>query len=406
MAEANLKQLEAKMKRQQFRRRNRTILRGPDPEEEMPQRSPSDIIGNNSGDDIDRNRGRWTQRLDTMDLLRPEGGNDNNIQNDNSSFEASVDDKEDSVYSSCSLSIADDLDGIGDALMEEDGEQGLEMLPLTEPKSFKKKEFDVGAYMDGREMTAAQEKWNAITVVPNPIYCLHFLLAGRWLSQDAIELARVATKGLEDLDPTVENFNTFVEEGGCIDSNWFPNLHACPPLPVIAVALGIVLHAPFSFLYHWHYASRLPPGMARIDHWSRRLDHAFIHVISALMSYGTSGRWDYFLANLMYNLECIHRQFRKKVRPRANKIRILISLIAYTIPILRRGEITLFLELWLVFVTAAWLFAAYPIGGWSHAAFHAAIALAPPLLLVAASRLEASQGQIAIAARCAILAGK
>lgn len=89
-----------------------------------------------------------------------------------------------------------------------------------------------------------------------------------------------------------------------------------------------------------------------------------------------------------------------------NKIRILMSIIAYTIPILRRGDVMLFLELWVIFSVCGWLFAKYPIGGWSHSAFHIVIALAPPLLMKVACHLIASEEQIKIAARCAVIAEK
>jgi hypothetical protein len=164
--------------------------------------------------------------------------------------------------------------------------------------SKQKLELDVQIYMEAREMTATQEKWNAITILPNPLYCIYYIVYGNWVS------------GKYALDVTVDqNF----DHSKCLTTPWLP--HALPPWPVACIALAICLHAPASFLYHWVYAHSLPP-VARISHWSRRLDHVFIHVASALCAYGTSGSWDYFLANVMFNVDCIYRQCLKKVSAR------------------------------------------------------------------------------------------
>eukprot|EP00565_Helicotheca_tamesis_P003055 CAMPEP_0185741250 /NCGR_PEP_ID=MMETSP1171-20130828/38858_1 /TAXON_ID=374046 /ORGANISM="Helicotheca tamensis, Strain CCMP826" /LENGTH=304 /DNA_ID=CAMNT_0028413209 /DNA_START=2292 /DNA_END=3203 /DNA_ORIENTATION=- len=172
-------------------------------------------------------------------------------------------------------------------------------LEIATSEKLSKKEFDVSAYMSWREMTPLQERINAITVIPNPCFCLYFLLAGKWLSDEAIEKAREAMgagdfntgsdattfgasddltsfwiKNMMQDDPATiaqemggMSLQDSYEKFGCIRSTLFPNLHALPPLPVVAAAIGIILHMPFSFLYHWTYAHRLPPGSARIEHW-------------------------------------------------------------------------------------------------------------------------------------------
>ena len=157
-------------------------------------------------------------------------------------------------------------------------------------KTEKAVQHDVHNYMARREMTELQEVWNALTMIPSPLFCIYYLLAGKWLTYSQEDYENV---------PEVE----------CTHS---PTYYA--PLPVIFVALAILLHAPFSFLYHYKYASALPVGLARTDHWSRRLDQAMIHAASALISYSTSGSWYYFIANFFYNADCMRRQFEKKVR--------------------------------------------------------------------------------------------
>lgn len=251
-------------------------------------------------------------------------------------------------------------------------------------------ESDVDKYMARREMTPLQERMNAITVIPGAFYCFLFLLSGAWLDK-----ARI--------DEIIDSNDLTVNESMCLSSSWFPHLHALPPLPVVAASFGIICHAPFSFIYHWSYAHRLS-RYARTNHWSRRMDQAMIHFCSASMSYATSGRLDFFFANLLFNADCFYRQFEKQVRPKRNQIRIAISVIAYTIPILRRGDWELFAQLWAILSISFILFAFYPIGGWSHSVFHLVMVFVPPLLMDAAIDLPASQVQLKLAAQCAAMA--
>lgn len=266
---------------------------------------------------------------------------------------------------------------------------------LSVQRRAKSGEMDVDKYMADREMTPLQERLNAITVIPGAFYCLLFLLSGLWLNKGLEDEAREEILGSNYVLP---------DKSSCISLSWLPRFYALPPLPVAAVAFGIILHAPFSFLYHWHYSHRLPPGLPRTAHWSRRMDQAMIHVCSASMAYATSGGWDFFVINLFFNLESIYRLFGAKVRPRRNKIRLLISVVAYTIPIIKRGDFFLFGEIWFLLATAFWFFGLYPIGGWSHSVFHIILAFVPPLLMEAAMNLPASQGQMRVAAQCAAIA--
>lgn len=279
-------------------------------------------------------------------------------------------------------------------------------------------ESHVSEYMIKREMTPLQEKFNALTIVPNVIYCMYVLLSGSWLSEEEVEIARnffaTGRRGGRGSNEQWLNLgarfglgrsaslNDYVTPTRCISSSLFPRLHALPPLPLVAIALGICLHAPFSFLYHWVYARSLPPGFSRINHWSRRMDHAFIHVCTFFLSFGASGRWDVFWVNFLYNMDCIYRQFETNVRPGRNKIRILIATFLCTLPILSDGNVSQFLNLWAVFLVAAWFFASYPIGGWSHSAFHIVLWLLPPILMDGAIELPASQAALKVAAECAV----
>eukprot|EP00804_Cyclotella_cryptica_P004914 CCRYP_004973-RA/>CCRYP_004973-RA protein AED:0.00 eAED:0.00 QI:181/1/1/1/0/0/2/2224/386 len=270
--------------------------------------------------------------------------------------------------------------------------------------------FDFQAYNQKRVMTPLQERINAITMLPAMFYGVYFVMSGCWARQngDGHDFDHLEDKSGDWKALANDVFwddQEFAANTGCINISWLPHLHALPPLPVLAGAIGIVVHAPFSFLYHWSYATKLHPSK-RIEHWSRRLDHAFIHFASACMSYATSGRVDYFLMTAAYNLDCAYRQFEQRVRPRRNQIRIAVSIFLYIVPVLRRGFYGDFLQLLCIFVLSGWFFIVYPIGGWSHAMFHVLIAFLPHIIMVSACKLQISQQQIESAAQCAILERK
>jgi hypothetical protein len=75
-------------------------------------------------------------------------------------------------------------------------------------------------------------------------------------------------------------------------------------------------------------------------------------------------------------------------------------MVFYTLPIVWR-DISLFFECWAIIAVSVWLFVRYPLGGWSHSAFHLVIALLPPLIMEAACHLPTSQAAIRMAAKCA-----
>jgi hypothetical protein len=296
-----------------------------------------------------------------------------------------------------------------------------------EDEQRERRQFDYQAFNDKRVMSAQQERWNAITMLPAMFYGAYFVLAGRWLNVETIEEARqtIINRGDGAVDTILpinplrywastlfffftdkEEFKSTIpsDDTGCINLQWLPHLHAFPPLPLLAGALGILVHAPFSFLYHWTYATKLHPSK-RLEHWSRRLDHAFIHFASACMAYATSGNVWYFAVNAVYNLDCALKQFEEKVRPRRNQTRIALSILLYIMPVLQRGYFGDFGKLVFIFMLSGWFFIAYPIGGYSHAMFHVVIAFLPNVIMKSACKLEVSREQIELAARCAVQSG-
>jgi len=274
-------------------------------------------------------------------------------------------------------------------------------------------------FMSKREMTSTQEIWNMLTMIPNPLFCGYFLLSGAWLSQSMIDDVRAkmendgvdysATMSLSSVTPgesqsssSFYGFGTLLDDNnGCVQSSWFPNLHALPPLPIVMVFIAVAIHAPFAMWYHWNCAMTLPQGLPRLTHLSRRLDNSFIHVSSAIISFGTSGSWKYFLVNVAYNMECIYTNFLPDIVPKRNQIRIVFSILAYFLPLLMIGQTWLFMEGIALLVSGFLVFATYPFGGWSHCAFHIILAALPPLLMQA--QPERTIVQLEHAAKCAIL---
>lgn len=221
---------------------------------------------------------------------------------------------------------------------------------------------DAQAFLDKRVMTPTQERFNAITMIPGMIYSLYYILAGCWVTATApdqqenftsfpqSETSEWASMAWEAFG----NEHGWIERIGCINSSLFPHLPALPPLPVVAAAVGILVHSPFSMLYHWRYATIIESSQ-RVQHWSRRLDHAFIHFASSCAAYATSGRVDFFLLNAAFNLDCAYRQFEERVRPKRNLSRIITSVHLYLLPLLVYGQYALFLQFYLMFIVGGWV---------------------------------------------------
>ena len=251
-------------------------------------------------------------------------------------------------------------------------------------------------YANARTMTPFQEKVNAVTILPSFLLCLHYILAGRWVLPQTMEMAK----------DMLARDGKYGEPTGCLNWTYFPNLtYVLPPPTIIAICLGIIVHCPWSFIYHWKYAANPNPA-ERLKHWSRRMDHSAIHAASICWSYAIScGSIPFLLLNLIYNADCIRCHWEEEIKPRRNQVRILGSMLLYTSPLLFMQDddgsrFVLFRKIWSYFVVAVWCFAAYPIGGWSHAAFHIVMVAVPVLLLDMAAKMEAEREWSMAAAQC------
>ena len=293
-------------------------------------------------------------------------------------------------------------------------------------------EAHLNQFMSRRIMTPTQERCNALTMLPMSLYCLVHLLSWAWITPAAWQHANTTMNPSavvpsapsylhNDGDSTIRENNPFFlnhhhdqvlhhwifhdvarwwsPPSGCWSSSLLP---AIPPLPVLATMFAMWLHMPFSFLYHWKYAHELDP-VARMYHWTRRMDHGMMHFCSILFAYGTSGSIDYALLAAVFNLPCFFLQFRPQIRrPRNNHICIVLAIVSYSVPLAWESQTTTLVAFWSLILVALWLFARYPLGGWSHAAFHVVAGGTAPLLMNVAVHLPISQPQVEFAAHCAV----
>ena len=252
-----------------------------------------------------------------------------------------------------------------------------------------------------RQMTPRQELWNALSMLPFPLYCLYYSLNGNWLSE--LDISSTVSP-LETTLVIVDKEQGQITPDQCLQSSLLPNLYAIPPLTVIMITIACTLHSPCSMCYHILCAYKLPPGHKRMDHWSRRLDQAMIHFVSFMFAYATSGNRDYFFFSMLFNIDCMYRLFQKEIRPKRTLYRMAAAFLLPVLPLLVRGEAGAVFQLLVIYGISAWLFAKYPFGGWSHCMFHFVCFLSNPILMKASLNLELSQEHIALAARCAFLA--
>uniref|UniRef100_A0A7S0GIJ2 Uncharacterized protein n=1 Tax=Proboscia inermis TaxID=420281 RepID=A0A7S0GIJ2_9STRA len=256
--------------------------------------------------------------------------------------------------------------------------------------------------------------------MPNIFLPIGYVLKGMWMSEslllhhlsratgtltssaaDNCELFRDSTPKLYEclLRQNGDLYNPIHVEG-CIDNSLFPMLFSYPPLTVLAIAFGIATHAPFSILYHLN-AAKLSPGLEQLEHWSRRLDHIFIHWGWAWISFGVTGNLKYFSMGAVFNAYCILQQFKHIVVPKRNQILMVLAMAINVMPMISRGDLQPFILIVSLMVFSSWLFASYPLGPWSHAAFHLSMLPIPFIFFSCACMLPSSADHIIRAAQCA-----
>jgi hypothetical protein len=251
-----------------------------------------------------------------------------------------------------------------------------------------------------RQMSTSQEVWNAITMLVTPLMGLFFVLSGMWVTEEDVLHARESL--LNDINNPLD-LNVYREDR-CIRSQVFPRLPAMPPVATLSIVLGYVLHSPCSVYYHLLCAFKIPPGPKRLDHWSRRLDQAMIHVMGTFVSYGISGSIKYGLISSAFTVDSIYRLFKPIHQPQSILIRMIICFLMPLFPALIYGYFEEVFQFLLIYAVSGWMFTTYPLGGYSHGFFHLIAALSNPIQLVLSTKLLTSRQAIEIAATCVVAA--
>lgn len=140
------------------------------------------------------------------------------------------------------------------------------------------------------------------------------------------------------------------------------------------IVSSTICHAPISVYYHLRVAlsgvGRWPLGCA-IDNTPRRLDQTGIHLVSSVVAYALSGgSVAYSMAAAAFNAFAIRLQWLPEVQPLRNQRNVAISTALYMLPMIWRRDWTNLAKALTWGLPAAYSFAKYPFGGYSHAIFH------------------------------------
>ena len=242
-----------------------------------------------------------------------------------------------------------------------DVERGLKVNQIANNDRYSDTFKDKPRHDKNREMSSSQEVWNAITMIPYPLFFIFLIVTGSWLSEEDIYSVKEALRSEESSNLT--QIGPEIDDS-CIHSSLFPTFHALPPAPVLCAAIGIIAHTPFSIIYHILCAWCIPPGPKRIDHLSRRLDQAMIHFISTCWCYASSANLAYSFCALIFNTYSSVQLFSKRAhKPKQVIGRMVLCFLLPMLPLLARGEFFIFFQLFCIHSLSFWLFANYPLGG-------------------------------------------
>lgn len=137
---------------------------------------------------------------------------------------------------------------------------------------------------------------------------------------------------------------------------------------------GLLLHMPFSQLYHLKCA--WAPSMHQTCNPYVRLDLCMMHVTAAVYAFALCGGRGapFLMATTAYNLLCFASKWENgpwgELNSSKNMFQIGTATGLYMVPMLARGDWQNFSGTLASFCVGGFIFKFYPFGGYSHALFH------------------------------------
>mmetsp|Transcript_133416 Transcript_133416/g.371970 ORF Transcript_133416/g.371970 Transcript_133416/m.371970 type:complete len:252 (+) Transcript_133416:53-808(+) len=155
----------------------------------------------------------------------------------------------------------------------------------------------------------------------------------------------------------------------------------------LLVAVAVLVHNPFSVLYHATCAMYYKQIHPIENNLFLKLDLSFIHIAGMILSLATSGSAMYFAASVALNSICIYRTVTWSNSRFERRLCRVFCILGYMVPV-ATVDVFLFLLISGVFVVLAACFAfSGLLGGWGHTASHLLLVPFTECLLTAAGKV-------------------
>jgi len=136
------------------------------------------------------------------------------------------------------------------------------------------------------------------------------------------------------------------------------------------LAAAILMHFPFSFVYHTHCAMRHGSVHPVENNVFLKLDLAFIHISGSFIALATSGSVLWFSATFVFNLFSVYRTMLWRNTVLERRVCRFLCAVCYIAPIITVSA-TLFMLAMFAFITMALPFVLnQQLKGWGHSLSH------------------------------------
>lgn len=107
---------------------------------------------------------------------------------------------------------------------------------------------------------------------------------------------------------------------------------------------------------------------------------------------------------MVFNAYCMNVLLTEKsVQPRNTLVRMGIAFFLPILPLIIVGKVVAALSIVIIYGIGVWLFSQYPLGGWSHTAFHLVFFLTIPIYMYTSLDLAFTKSQIELVAKCTLI---